>query len=168
MNNNDFKTDTNYVIRKKFSNKIEILLTISIFLTGFCSIGGVSFFITAVRENSWNEIGANTFAWKSLMFLCMFCAFISLVKIFINISIDEKPFSKTLSVCLWVIGGLFIVASVLFPRLSGYQSSGFELFSSKNFVLIDGMILVLGLLFLILGSLIQAGFEMQKEMDGIL
>lgn len=164
MKDNDFRTDTDHVIRKKFSEKVNSLLTISIFLTGFCSIGGIWFFIRAVRDSSWNESGINAFAWRSLMFLCMFCAFIALVKI----AIDEKPFSKTLSVCLWSIGTLVIAASVLFPRLPGYQSSGFELFSSKNFVLIDGMILVTGILFIILGSLIKAGFEMQKEMEEIL
>lgn len=164
MKENDFKTDTDQVTRNAFPDKVGFLLTISIFLTGFCSIGGIWFFISAVRNRSWNSMGANAFAWKSLMFLCVFCVFIAVVKI----AIDEKPFSKTLSVCLRLIGGLFAAASILFPHFSGYQSSGFELFSSKSFVLIDGMILIPGILFLILGSLIQAGFEMQKEIEEIL
>lgn len=164
MKDNDFRTDTDYVIKKKFSEKVGSLLTIAIFLTGFGSIGGMWSIISAVRDGSWNEIGVNAFAWRSLMFLCIFCAFIALMKI----AIDEKPFSKTLAICLWTIGGLVMVASILFPRLSGYRSSGFELFSSKSFVLIDGMILVVGILFIILGSLIKAGFEMQKEMEEIL
>lgn len=41
MKDNDFRTDTDHVIRKKFSEKVNSLLTISIFLTGFCSIGGI-------------------------------------------------------------------------------------------------------------------------------
>lgn len=164
MKENDFRTNTDDRSRKIFSEKLTGLLTISVFLTGLCSLGGIWFFVAAFRQSLWNEIGINAFAWKSLMFFCVFCAFIALVKI----SIDEKPFSKILSVCLWLIGGMFIAASVLFPRLPEYQSSGFELFSGKNFVLIDGMILVPGILFLILGSLIKEGFEMQKEMEEIL
>lgn len=164
MKDNDFRTDTNYVIKKKFSEKVGFLLIIAIFLTGFASIGGIWSIISIVRDGAWNELGTNAFAWRSLMFLCMFCAFIALIKI----AIDEKPFSQTLSICFWIIGGLVTVASFMFPRLSGYQSSGFELFSSKNFVLIDGMILVVGILFIILGSLIKDGFEIQKEMEEIL
>ncbi|MDO4338876.1 MAG: DUF2975 domain-containing protein [Eubacteriales bacterium] len=164
MKDNDFRTDTNNVIKKNFSEKVGSLLMIATFLTGIGSIGGVWSMISMIKDGSWSEIGINAFAWRSLMFLCMFCAFIALVKI----AIDEKPFSKTLSVCLWIIGGLIIAASIVFPRLSGYRSSGFELFSGKNFVLIDGMILVVGILFIILGSLIKDGFEMQKEMEEIL
>lgn len=164
MRSNDFKTDTEPITKRGFPEKVGFLLTVSIFLTGLCSAGGVWFLIRAIRDAVWNEMGMMAFARKSLTFLCIFCAFLSSVKI----AIDEKPFSRTLSICLWIIGGLITAASLLFPRLPGYQSSGFELFSSNGFVLIDGMILMTGILFFILGSLIQAGFEMQQEMDEIL
>lgn len=164
MNTNDFQTNTDSGIRKTFSGRLKGLLAVSVFLTGFCSIGGTVFFIRAVRDGAWRDMGITPFAWKILIFLCMLCAFIALLRI----AVEERPFSKTLSACVWLIGGLFTAASILFPRLPGYQSSGFELFSGKHFVLIDGTVLMAGILLLILGSLIKAGFEMQKEMDEIL
>ena len=106
------------------------------------------------------------------MYLCALCSFISLVKI----AIDQKPFSKVLTCCIWIIGGMVTAASIVFPRLEGYQSSGFELFSGfKIFsflggsrVLIDGAILLPGLLLITLGFLIKAGFELQRDMDEIM
>ena len=67
-----------------------------------------------------------------------------------------------------VIGVLFVLGSFIIPRLSGYQSRGFEFFSFGGFVFTDGFILLPGLLTLILSRLIEAGFEMQREKDEIL
>ena len=52
-------------------------------------------------RDRWNTTEHNLFAWKSLMFLCFFCIFIALAKMTIDMAIAEKPFSKTLSACLW-------------------------------------------------------------------
>ena len=168
MKENVFKTDAGLPAKKTLSRRVNVLMGAAIILTGVCSAAGVRFFIGAVRDDLWNTMEHNLFAWKSLMFLCFFCIFIALAKMTIDMAIAEKPFSKTLSACLWCIGGLFLAASVLFPRLSGYQIAGFVIFSKGSFVLIDGMVLVPGILFLILGSLIQIGFEMQKEIEEIL
>lgn len=98
------------------------------------------------------------------MLLCVFLSFISLVKI----AADKKPFSKILSVAVQMIGGLFLLASVVFPRLPDYTSSGFELLSKGTFVLIDGWTLLPGLLLTILGCLINAGSKIQEEIDEII
>ena len=63
---------------------------------------------------------------------------------------------------------MFVAASIVIPRLGGYQSSGFEICSYGSFVLIDGMFLLPGLLLIVLGRIIMAGFVMQKELDEIL
>lgn len=81
---------------------------------------------------------------------------------------EGKVFSRTLTVCVWLIGAVITAASVGIPRLPDYQSSGFEILSHGNFVLIDGTILVPGILLVILGSLIQEGFKLQKDEEEIL
>lgn len=42
------------------------------------------------------------------------------------------------------------------------------MFLCGDFVLIDGKMLVPGILLIVLGNLVMAGFDMQKEMDEIL
>ncbi|MBR3684044.1 MAG: helix-turn-helix domain-containing protein [Lachnospiraceae bacterium] len=103
------------------------------------------------------------FVQKEFSYLSMICIFISLIKILI----DESPFSKTLSYCVRIVSVLYLVGSVLFPRLSGYQSSGFDIIKVGDFVLVDGNVLLFGLLLYIFGLLIQEGFKMQKELDAI-
>ena len=73
-------------------------------------------------------MGASTFAWRVLQYLCAFSILIALIRI----ALSETPFSKTLTVCLWWIGGLFIAASVIFTRLPGYVTSGFRLFYQRR------------------------------------
>lgn len=161
---NDFKTDTNQTGKKEFLHRMGGVFTCAIFLTGLCSAGGVYFLIRSIWERPWEEMGAAGFAWKAFLYLVMICAFVSLIKI----AIDEKPFSRTLTYCVRVIGGLFVTAALLMPRLQGYEPSGFEILHFGNVTLIDGFILLPGLLLLILSSLIETGFTMQKEMDEIL
>lgn len=164
MNNNDFYTNTQKSFKKEFLNKITGVFIAALFLTGLCSIGGFFFLFRGISEKVWSEIGIANFTWRLISFTSILCTFISLIKI----AIDEKPFSKTLTCCLRIIALLFFFASFLLPRLSGYQPSGFALFSAHNFVLIDGSILMTSLLLLILSSLIQAGFAMQREIDEML
>ena len=164
MLKNDFVTDTAKTPKKEFLNRMSGIFTCAVFLTGICSIAGIWFLGYGVIHREWNEMGVVPFAWKTLMYLICMIAFVSLVKI----AIDEKPFSRTLTWCIRIIGILLLTASVLFPRLPGYHSSGFEIFASQHFTLIDGAILLPGILFLIFSALIEEGFRMQKEIDEVL
>lgn len=164
MNEYDFKTDTSKTFKKYISTKIRVLIGISTFLLGILSILQICFLTWGFHDYIWTDIGTTNFAWHIIMALCIFFSFAALVKI----AIDKKPFSKTLSITVWAIGGVFLLASVIIPRLPDYQSSGFEILSKGSFVLIDGWILLPGLLLIILGSLIKAGWEIQKEIDEII
>ncbi len=86
----------------------------------------------------------------------------------LQVVFGKKLFSKNLVACIRWVGILFAVAAVVMPRLQGYVSSGFELFSAASFVLIDGWLITIGLLFITMGALIKIALEMQKEMDEIL
>ncbi|MBQ2802005.1 MAG: DUF2975 domain-containing protein [Lachnospiraceae bacterium] len=97
-------------------------------------------------------------------YLSIICIFISLIKILI----DESPFSKTLSYCMRIVSVLYLAGAVLFPRLSGYEPSRLRIFSSADFVLIDGAVLMFGAILYILSMLIEEGFKLQKELDEVL
>ena len=151
-------------ILKRRKSRMGIVFGFALFLTGFSSAGGLLFLCRGIAGRVWLEIGGAEFAWRALIYLVLICCFLSLCRI----AYDERPFSRTLVRCLRVIGGLFVLGSFIIPRLSGYQSSGFEFFSFGGFVFTDGFILLPGLLTLILSRLIEAGFEMQREKDEIL
>lgn len=164
MSKNIFQTDTQKTAKRKFLEKTGGIFVLSIFLTGLYCVSGFFFFTGLLQADRREMMKAADIAWKCFSYFDAACIFISLIKI----ALDEKPFSKTLVYCIRVLGVLGLIASVLIPRLSGYRSSGFELFASGRFVLIDGMLLLPALLLLILSYLIKEGFQMQKEMDEIL
>ena len=106
------------------------------------------------------------------MLECTFCTHSHhqsgrLIRIALDLG-EGKVFSRTLTICVWLIGAVITAASMGIPRLPDYQSSGFEILSHGNFVLIDGAILIPGILLAILGSLIQEGFKLQKDEEEIL
>lgn len=165
MERNDFRTDTAVQVKKDFIGRIGATFTAAIFLTGISFAAGVWGVAEGVRDCVWAESGAAPFVWKIFQTAIMLLIFLSLVKI----AVDEKPFSKTLTWCIRIIGILLAAASAVMPRLEGYRSSGFEILSAGGGrPLIDGAILLAGLLLIILGNIIMAGFYMQKEMDEIL
>lgn len=164
MTKNNFKTNTLQSNKKNFLNKITGIFICAVFLTGICSIAGISFFIRGISEKIWLETGLVEYVKQSTLYLCCLCIFVSLIKI----AIDEKPFSNTLTCCIRMIAILFLACSVLIPRLPGYQKSCFVILSNQYFTLIDGTILLPGLLLFILSILVREGFEMQKELDEIL
>lgn len=81
---------------------------------------------------------------------------------------DRTYFSKLLVRCVRIIGGMITASSFILPRLSGYRDSGFEIMHSGSVTLIDGSILMIGVLLLIFAGIIKEGFSMQKELDEVL
>ena len=164
MEINNFKLDTQKSVKKNFLEKVKWPVSWAILFTGFVSIIGVVFIIRGVAEQLWNELGAANFVQQGLFYLSVICIFISLVKILV----DEKPFSRTLSYCMRIVSVLYFIGAVLFPRLPAYQSSGFDVFSAKDFVLLDGKVFLFGLLVYVFSVLVKEGFELQTEVDEIL
>ena len=164
MKPNDFKTNTTVKTLKPFSKRIRILLYLSIFMTGLLCISSIGQIIIALKEKILQSPDLIPFAWKCLFFLCTLCCFVSLIKLIRS----DNPFSRTLVACMKIIGFLVMTSSVLFPRLPGYHSSGFDICSYGDFVLIDGAILSIGILIVIFSFLIHEGFHMQTDLDEIL
>ena len=165
MDDLQFRTNTTPEKKREYLRRIQVPLSLAILLSGFLSIGGVVILAEGITAQVWESDRFVTFCYNLLFCLIAFCSFLSLIKIIV----DEKPFSKTLTVSMNLIAVLTLLASFLFPRIPGYVSSGFEILRlSADFILLDGKIFLTGLFLLILSRLIGTGFEMQKEMEEIL
>lgn len=164
MKKNDFSVNTEVSPKKNFLKRTGGLFEAAIILTGICSVAGIVFPIQGIRHGIWQDIGMAAFVTHELYYLIMLLAFVMLIKI----AVDEKPFSVTLTRGIRAAGILLLAASVIIPRLQGYQLFGLVIFSNGRSALIDGNLLLPGILLVILGNLVKAGFDMQKEMDEIL
>lgn len=164
MGNNDFRTDVGTRNKGESLRGIRGFIYFAILLTGIVTITGTIFIIQGGVNQVWQQIGVMEFAHRVLLTSITGCAFIALIKI----RGDANPFSKTLIGCIQISSIIVMSASILFPRLTGYQSSGFEIFSTPTFVLIDGFILIPGLLLFILSVVMKAGYAMQNEIEEIL
>ena len=164
MEDNIYKTNVEMKPKRSFSRGFRFLLRLGIFLTGCMSLSAVCFVGWGISDRIWQEIGACQFARMVVLYGCIVCCFVFLVKIEINKTI----FSRLLVRCIRIIGGIVTVASVVLPRLSGYKDSGFTIMSYESFTLIDGWILMIGVLLLIFAGIIKEGFSMQNELDEVL
>jgi len=144
----------------QFTLSFKLILAISIGLTGILSLGGIIFFITDISNQIWIMDGMNDFLHRSLFFISVFLCFIALV----NIAVIKKPFSKILVWSTMAIGILFVMSSVIFPHIAGYNFS-IHILSTGKFTLIDGTIFIIGLLGILFSKVIQYGFMYQRNTD---
>ncbi|MBQ9768144.1 MAG: DUF2975 domain-containing protein [Lachnospiraceae bacterium] len=164
MDENTFVLDTQKSYKKNFLGRVKNAVSCATLFSGLFSVFGIVSFIAGIANRTWQDIGMASFVKQGILYVSVLCIFISLLKLLI----DEQPFSGTLTWCIRIISVLYLAGSVVLPRLSGYRSSGFDLFSGKNFTLIDGSSLFLGLLLFVLSVLIREGFRMQTEIDEML
>ena len=125
MEDNIYKTNVEMKPKRSFSRGFRFLLRLGIFLTGCMSLSAVCFVGWGISDRIWQEIGACQFGRMLVLYGCIVCCFVFLVKIEINKTI----FSRLLVRCIRIIGGIVTAASVVLPRLSGYKDSGFTIMS---------------------------------------
>ena len=159
MGESDFTTDVN-VTEKKFSKKLKFLLILAIFLTGMIAVFG--FYSVMVMLQEEENITITAYSLISYLFDCMI--FISLIRIYAR----KQFFIQSLQKNILIMGWMIICGAFIITHFSTYHSSGFSIMQYGSFILADGRMLTLGILFLVFSSLIKEGLEMQKEMDKIL
>ena len=156
--------DTTLNIEKEngiqFAWPFKWILATTIGLTGLISFGGIVFFIVSISNQDWNR-EINNFLYRSLFYISIILIFIALV----NIAINKRTFTKLLEMCILAIGIIFVISSVIFPRIPHYVCSDFIIFQNGKFTLIDGTFLLIGILGILFSKLIQYGFYYQKISD---
>lgn len=145
----------------KFNVSFKLILGFSIFLTGISTLAGLYFTFYFITGRIWDTFSMHDFLVNSLLYINILICLISLI----SIAVIKKPFSKILVRCFQAIGIVFLAASFVFPRISGYHVSGFQIFSTGEFTLIDGYLLMIGLLGTLFSRLIHYGFIYQKDSD---
>lgn len=158
MNENEFKTNVTVTSETPFSKRMHILLIVALLSTGITSCLGIFYIINNVKEQLPYTSNFIPFATTCRFHFCIFISFIALYKIFFS----KKAFSKTLVICVKMIGIVFLISAYLFPHIPGYQDRGFVLFFA------DGFDLTIGLLIFIFGLLLQEAFHMQTALDNVL
>lgn len=144
----------------KFSFSFKWVLAVSIGLTGLISLAGLIFFISSFSDDVLKK-GTNNFLYHTLYYISIALFFIALV----NIALKKRPFTKILVWSTYSIGLIFVISSMVFPHIKGYQCSGFVIFSTGNFTLFDGTLLLFGLLGILFSRLINYGFLYQSNSD---
>ena len=158
MNRNSFVN--NREEKKTFMRRIRLPFGIALFLTGFYAVTGL---ISIIRTGFPSGAGSEfwiTAVRSPLFFAAMLCAFVALIKA----ALDSRPFSKTLTVCMKIIAGLYLAASFGLPRIPGYQTS-FQILGGSRGTLLDGTYLMLGVLLWLLAAVVQVGFEQPNDLD---
>lgn len=158
--NNDFCVDTSKQVKADFLKKIEKPLGIALLLTGIETIATISYFVRGIANNLWNDIGVSSFVIQGVHYLSIACIFVALIKIIF----DAKPFSHTLSVCMKIMSGFYLIGAFVYPRLPGFETN-YNILKFGDFTLFDGNTLILGLLLYIFSIIIQEGFASQKEIE---
>lgn len=160
---NNFCVDTSRQEKKDFLKRVKTPLNIALFFTGIQTLAGFYYLIAGVVNTVWVETGVANFVMGSAQYIAIICIFACLVKLLI----DEKPFSDTLTLCMKILSGLYMMEGFIFPRFDGYTTT-FQLFSWGNKVLLDGNLLTIGVVLYVLSMIIQEGFHTQKEMEEII
>lgn len=164
MEKKDMKMDRTVSPNNRFSKKFRSLLYVTIFLTGICGFwGGYNCYRIFASNVLWTEMeneSINMVVWEALIYIVMLFFFVSLIRMVMT----KKPFTGILVNCLYAVGILIVVGSVLFPNLPFYQMPHL-IMGREGKPYIDGLPFVIGLLILIFGKIVQYGFDYQKDID---
>ena len=80
MEDNIYTTDTEMKPQRSFSRGFRVLLGLGIFLTGFTSVSAVAFVGWGISDQIWREMGACQFAKMVILYGCILCCFVFLLK----------------------------------------------------------------------------------------
>lgn len=160
---NDFSVDISKKNSGDFMRKVKRPLNIALLLTGIQTLCAIIYVIGGIVNKVWKNEGIGVFFAGFVSYLPMVCIFVSLVWILMS----EKAFTKTLAICIHIIAGIYGIASLLLPRLEGYET-GFEILNIGNGPLFDGHMLTVAVILFVLSIIIKEGLVIQKEIEEIL
>lgn len=161
----DYRVDTRPVVtaKKAFLKRVRVPFLLALLLTGVVCLGTLRFYLFGTLPKPMNDIHRIALIRGVVYSASMLCAFVSLIKI----AVDSRPFSRTLTVCMYIIAALHLAASGILPRFPGYKTD-FQIFGNSQWTLLDGRLFTMGILLWLLAAVIREGFSLQQESEEIL
>lgn len=146
------------------TRKMRRILLISLIFTGGCSVSSLVEIVQDTLQGVWSYIG-----WAQYLYTMVFCSVIILF--FFTILLlywTHRSFADIFSKGILLIGAILTTAAFVIPRIPDYQPGVITVCHYGNFVLADGTFLLIGIIFILLASILEVGYNLQNEADATL
>ena len=146
------------------TRKMRRILLISLIFTGGCSVSSLVEIVQDTLQGVWSYVG-----WAQYLYTMVFCSVIILF--FFTILLlywTHRSFADIFSKGILLIGAILTIAAFVIPRIPDYQPGMITICHYGNFVLADGLFLLIGIIFILLASILEVGYNLQNEADATL
>ncbi|WP_288229943.1 hypothetical protein [uncultured Faecalicoccus sp.] len=143
------------------TRKMRRILLISLLFTGGCSVSCLVEIVQDTLQGVWSYVG-----WAQYLYTMVFCSVIILF--FFTILLlcwTHRSFADIFSKGTHLIGVVLITAALVIPRIPDYRPGMITIWHFGNFVLADGLFLLIGIVFILLASILEVGYSLQNEVD---
>lgn len=143
------------------TRKMRRILLISLLFTGGCSVSCLVEIVQDTLQGVWSYVG-----WAQYLYTMVFCSVIILF--FFTILLlywTHRSFADIFSKGTHLIGVVLITAAFVIPRIPDYRLGMITICHFGNFVLADGLFLLIGIVFILLASILEVGYSLQNEVD---
>lgn len=143
------------------TRKMRRILLISLLFTGGCSVSCLVEIVQDTLQGVWSYVG-----WAQYLHTMVFCSVIILF--FFTILFlywTHRSFADILFKGIRLIGVILTIAAFVIPRIPDYQPGAVTIICFGNFVLADGLFSLVGIVFILLSSILEVGYNLQNEVD---
>lgn len=141
------------------NRKVRMILYSILFAISILFFSYTFLLIVKLAEGQFNN-DINLFFNYSLLCITLFLC----LTMIISILVKKKIFNKSIWIQGRILAIIYLLASIIFPRFNGYKTN-FEILAWGDFVLIDGRLLGLGLVFASLCYVFYIGTMNQEEIE---
>ena len=146
------------------TRKMRRILLISLLFTGGCSVSCLVEIVQDTLQGVWSYVG-----WAQYLYTMVFCSVIILF--FFTILLlywTHRSFADIFSKGTHLIGVVFLTSAFFITKITEYNTGMITICHFGNFVLADGLFLLIGIVFILLSSILEVGFSLQNEVDATL
>lgn len=104
--------------------------------------------------------------WAQYLYTMVFCS--AIILFFFTILFlywTHRSFADILFKGIRLIGVTLTIAAFVIPRIPDYQPGAVTIICFGNFVLADGLFSLVGIVFILLSSILEVGYNLQNEVD---
>ncbi|MBE6120759.1 MAG: hypothetical protein E7189_10070 [Erysipelotrichaceae bacterium] len=143
------------------TRKMRRILLISLIFTGFCAIYALVEIVQDTLQGIWAYM-----EWAQYLYTMVFCS--AIILFFFTILFlywTHRSFADILFKGIRLIGVILTIAAFVIPRIPDYQPGAVTIICFGNFVLADGLFSLVGIVFILLSSILEVGYNLQNEVD---